>query len=401
MKLLFLGQLFPHKGAEEIRKKARVDMQDAANVLQWNIIFGLKENGIEDIEVISYLPIDSWPKHYKTPFVKKTAEQVDETIRFTAVPFCNVTYVKQILSAKACNRAVASWIKKAKTEEKVIVCYSCNNVLMRALKKAKSMDKTVKIVQTIADITEFASNDTLKGLRKLFLKYQIRTNEKLKRYVDGYVLLTKQMKTKLRLEKPYVVMEGIVPKRERNTTIKQESSPTIFYSGSMNRKYGILQLLEAFQKIDGEEYRLVLCGLGNAEPEIREAVEKDSRICFLGKVKHEEALVLQQQATVLVNPRQNNEEFTKYSFPSKTMEYLASGVPVVAYKLDGIPDEYDEYIAYVEDNLAESLAKKLVEICSMETEDRRKIGEKGKAFVLENKNKKVQTGKILNLIQNL
>ena len=38
-----------------------------------------------------------------------------------------------------------------------------------------------------------------------------------------------------------------------------------------------------------------------------------------------------------VNPRQNNEEFTKYSFPSKTMEYLASGVPVVAYKLDGIP----------------------------------------------------------------
>ena len=111
-------------------------------------------------------------------------------------------------------------------------------------------------------------------------------------------------------------------------------------------------------------------------------------------------LILQKQATVLVNPRQNNEEFTKYSFPSKTMEYLASGVPVVAYKLDGIPDEYDEYIRYVPDNSPETLAKVLMEVCELSGEERQGLGEKARKFVLVEKNKVAQTKRILDFIEN-
>ena len=110
---------------------------------------------------------------------------------------------------------------------------------------------------------------------------------------------------------------------------------------------------------------------------------------------------MQTEVTVLVNPRQNNEEFTKYSFPSKTMEYLSSGVPVVAYKLDGIPDEYDEYLNYVEDNSAEALANKLIEICEMTQEERNAIGSKGQKFVLENKNAIAQTKRIVEFIRGL
>lgn len=86
-----------------------------------------------------------------------------------------------------------------------------------------------------------------------------------------------------------------------------------------------------------------------------------------------------------MNPRQNNEEFTKYSFPSKTMEYLSSGIPVVAYKLDGIPDEYDQYIQYVADDSIESLKKKLVEVCEMTREERQELGNIGRNFVLMKK----------------
>jgi len=57
------------------------------------------------------------------------------------------------------------------------------------------------------------------------------------------------------------------------------------------------------------------------------------------------------KADVLVNPRENNEEYTKYSFPSKNIEYLASGNPVVAYMLDGMGDCYREYI-YLLENLS-------------------------------------------------
>ena len=83
------------------------------------------------------------------------------------------------------------------------------------------------------------------------------------------------------------------------------------------------------------------------------------------------------------------------------MEYLSSGVPVIAYKLDGIPDEYDEYLNYVEDNSVESLANKLIEFCEKSDEERAAIGKKGQAFVLENKNAVAQTKKIVEFIKSI
>jgi glycosyltransferase involved in cell wall biosynthesis len=143
----------------------------------------------------------------------------------------------------------------------------------------------------------------------------------------------------------------------------------------------------------------VICGFGEAEKAILES--QDKRIVYLGKVDRKQALALQQRATVLVNPRQNTEEFTKYSFPSKTMEYLASGVPVVAYKLDGIPDEYDPYLNYVPDNSVEALAGTIQKIINMSAEDRKEIGRRGQKFVLEEKNAQKQTKRILDLINGI
>ena len=127
-------------------------------------------------------------------------------------------------------------------------------------------------------------------------------------------------------------------------------------------------------------------------------MKDDSRISFLGQLPRNEVIEWQKKATVLVNPRQNNEEFTKYSFPSKTMEYLSSGIPVVAYKLDGIPDEYDQYIQYVADDSIESLKKKLVEVCEMTREERQELGNIGRNFVLMKKNSTIQVRKICEMI---
>jgi len=170
------------------------------------------------------------------------------------------------------------------------------------------------------------------------------------------------------------------------------------YTGTLNPQFGIVTLLEAFSQIRDPALKLMICGFGEAEEQILQMQKTDPRIIYLGKVDRKAVLPLQRGATVLVNPRQNNEEFTKYSFPSKTMEYLASGVPVVAYKLDGIPDEYDAYLNYVEDNSAESLAKTLTQICNMDETARKEMGKRGAEFVLENKNARVQTRRILELI---
>ena len=46
----------------------------------------------------------------------------------------------------------------------------------------------------------------------------------------------------------------------------------------------------------------------------------------------------------MINTRTNESEYTKYSFPSKNIEYLLTGKRVVACMLDGMPNCYREYI---------------------------------------------------------
>jgi len=399
--ILFIGKLFSKKDEGKIRSKLRTDMQDAANVLQWNLIDGFIQNGCKNMTVVSYIPVDSWPKHYSDAFVREDKHIIDGKITFNQVGFCNITKIKQVLNANVCDSVVKKWASKNTFLKKVIVCYTCDNVLMRALRAAKKVNPNIEVVQIIADITEFEANDTPGFIRRMYIKYQINLNNYLSKFVDKYVLLTELMKVKLGIEKPYIVMEGIVPQRMTFKKNISNSEKIILYTGSLNKKYGITQLLAAFAKIESQNYRLVICGLGDAEKDIISMAESDSRINFMGKVLHKDILNLQCYATVLVNPRQNNEEFTKYSFPSKNLEYLSSGVPLVAYKLDGIPNEYDEYINYVQDNSIEALKNKIVQICELSDEDRFQIGQKAKNFVLKEKNAVAQTKKILELIKSL
>ena len=208
------------------------------------------------------------------------------------------------------------------------------------------------------------------------------------------------MRDYLNIDRPYCVMEGIASESPK-ANVEEKREKTILYTGTLHQKFGVMNLVKAFGQIENPNYRLVICGIGDSEKAIQEAAEKDSRISFLGQLPRREVLEWQSKATVLVNPRQNNEEFTKYSFPSKTMEYLSSGIPVVAYKLDGIPDEYDAYIQYVEDDSIESLKKKLIEVCELSDEERKNLGSAGRAFVLAEKNSTIQVKKIVELIDSL
>ena len=222
--------------------------------------------------------------------------------------------------------------------------------------------------------------------------------------VQGIQLLSKgtvwHLGHYLHIKKPYCVVEGIASKTQQIER-KENSEKTILYTGTLHQKFGVMNLVNAFSQIEDPDYRLVICGIGDSEQAIKDAVKDDSRITFLGQLPRNEVIEWQKKATVLVNPRQNNEEFTKYSFPSKTMEYLSSGIPVVAYKLDGIPDEYDQYIQYVADDSIESLKKKLVEVCEMTREERQELGNIGRNFVLMKKNSTIQVRKIRTLVNEV
>lgn len=401
--ILFLGKLFPREKEWEIKEKMKTGMQDAANALQWNIIDGLEANDFGQMKIINYLPVDAYPKGYTDKFIEGFEFQHTENYKADDinVKCCNIFGVKRFINSFYFKKHIKKWAKKDTGNKKIILSYTANSMFLGLVKLAKKYNKNITAGCIIADIPQFVTANEVRGIKKFYHKYQVKKCDSLYKYVDKFVLLTEQMAQKLDIKSPYIVVEGIATTDEisvDNAKIGDlKNDRYILYSGTLNYKFGIKVLLDAFQEINDDTLKLVICGFGEAEELIKE--KQDNRIEFLGRVDRADVLALQRNATVLVNPRQNNEEFTKYSFPSKNLEYLSSGVPLVAYKLDGIPDEYDDFITYPLDDSASELAKEIVKICTMSDDERKVLGSKAKDFVFENKNKVKQAQKIIELIK--
>ena len=402
--ILFLGKLFPKDIESDIKSKMKSGMQDAANALQWNIIDGLDANECGTIKILDVLPVDSYPKRYTETYIHKHIFQHTKKYKSndTVVGMTNITILKQFLTYTPIKKEVVKWLKIDSHKKKVVILYTASEVFLRIAKYVKAHYKAVQTCCIIADLPEYSSARDLKGIRRLYNDFQTWKCKNLYRFVDKFVLLTEAMAAKLEIESPYIVMEGIASSND-NVCIDEaplniyDNTKYILYSGTLNYEFGIGILLKAFSLLKDKDVYLLICGVGEAEDAIRRC--QDNRIIYLGKIDRRQVILLQKNAIVLVNPRQNNHEFTKYSFPSKTMEYLASGTPVVAYKLDGIPDEYDQFINYVPDNSIESLARILTEICEKPESWRKEMGARAREFVLQNKNSIVQTKKILDLIR--
>lgn len=402
MKYAFLTCLIPKHLAQVVQKRSRHSMQDAANALQWNIYEGLCQNLDVPPKLLNVLPVSSFPQYYSRAFIHGQAFHAGNAVVNQNIGFCNIKLLRKYHQPCKIYKALIAWCKE-NNDCKTLFVYTVSASFMKAIAKMKVKFPNVCVVAIVADLPDMSSLSSRKTiLRKVFEKRMANVSYSNIDAVDNFVLLTAQMADYMKITKPFCVMEGIAAPSSNVTAIQTEQSEKIvLYTGTLHRKFGVLNLLEAFKCIKDEKYRLWICGVGDSEKEIERAAKEDLRIVYKGRLPREEVLRLQSMATVLVNPRQNNEEFTKYSFPSKTMEYLASGVPVIAYKLDGIPDEYDSHINYVVDDSAEALAQKIVYLCEMPMHERREIGRKGQCFVLDNKNAVVQIKRVLEFLGNL
>ncbi|MBR6524061.1 MAG: glycosyltransferase [Clostridia bacterium] len=398
MNILLLSRIIPKEIEKEVRSKSQNTMQDAGISLQERMIDGFLKNGVT-MQLINKMPIFSYPKSYSDAIVGE--ERFGEDEENINLGFVNVCYIKQLLGCFSFKKHIRKYVQK--NQSPIILSYTLGKEFLRMIKYAKKLNPNVKSCAVVADLPEYidlSSNISL--ARKIYSKITSWRIRKLYKYVDAYVFLTKQMAKKLQNDKPFVVVEGIATDSfKQPVNIEKQKEKTIFYAGTLHKKFGVLNLMDAFFKIKDDSYRLVICGTGDSEEIIKKQAEKDGRITFHSILPRQQVLKIMQQSTVIVNPRQNNEEFTKYSFPSKNLEALSSGVPFVAYKLDGIPDEYDDYIFYVKGNTAQNLADTLMKVCEMPETERNKLSKKAREFVLENKNAVVQTQKIIELINSL
>lgn len=391
----FLGSIYPQYLLAELT--ARKQFADyPADVFQQSLLKGLDEH-IKDIRVITSPVIRSPFAQVKdickkAKFSHNQSSSKKDDIYVGTVPIPGLQMIFELLKVYS---TIRKELKKSKQKQPLIIYALHSPFLLTAVMLRKLTSCSCVIVP---DLPEFMSKQdgVVKKMGKKLDRLII--NFCLKR-LDCYVLLSSYMRDRLPInDKPWTLMEGVFDTESMLIRSIKCKERVVLYCGNLSKQYGIIELLHAFNQIKDDNYRLWICGRGDGESDVLNMATTDKRIKFFGVISHDEVLNLQQQATVLINPRSSSGEYTKYSFPSKTMEYLASGTPTIMCHLPAIPKEYDEHIFYIKNESIEGIRDKIVDVCEIPQEELDEFGKNASEFIKKQKNAYIQSQKVVDLI---
>ena len=197
------------------------------------------------------------------------------------------------------------------------------------------------------------------------------------KHLDGYITLTEALNSLFNpSKKPNITFEGIVENEtEDQTNIKGEY---MFFGGALLPRYGVYQLIEAFKQIDNKDLSLLICGHHADEEKLDEAMGDDTRIKYLGILPVKEVLSLEKHAIVNINPRPFTQDLDRLSIPSKTLEYLSSGVLTISVKNTELEKRFSDCAIWAKSGSTEDLLAAMKKALSMSDEERKKMAEKAK-----------------------
>ncbi len=405
MEVLFSSVMIPLDIEETVSKHNKRPIGQSNTHIQMALIKGLIDCNC-NVSVVNKLYVNSYPRNYSLAKISEYNFNIDGCNLTYGVGFLNLPVINKLSFFKYMKKSVDDWAKKTEGEERAIICYPLTVYNLDLVKYVKKKYPDIKTSIIVPDLPRFMRMGLKKSVKKfvhdLYLSRMEKKTKKTLPYVDTWFLFSKHMATYLNCEENYTVMEGFhreMPAEEFSG--EDDDILKLYYAGGLSVSYGVADLVDAFHMVKGDNLRLILCGGGDAADHVREVAAIDNRIDFRGKVPYEEANRLLHEVDIVVNPRPcGKHEFTKYSFPSKTIEALAFGKPLISFRLEGIPEEYDDYLFYVDGVGPEGLRDKIVEVASLTKRELHEIGERGRVFINENKTGRKQAEKILRSLFN-
>lgn len=356
----------------------------AANKYNRLLCEGLAQNGVR-VEALALLPVTR--SNCKKIFVRKKAEKSgDLTVRYMTT--VNLPVIKHIL------RCIFSFFRVLFAKRGTVVLFDLfavsANIGMNAAAKIRQFDR----VCIITDMPEHLTSS----------KRRLRIENTLISDATAYILLTEQMNERVNpMHKNAIILEGhidhSVAQVYDSNEARDASKRIVLYAGALHRRYGIEHLLDAFLSCHKSNEVLQLYGTGDYVDKIKEIEKENPCIQYCGVKPNSYIVEAERYASLLVNPRTSEGEYTKFSFPSKILEYMASGTPVLMAKLPGIPNEYYDYVYLFDDQDSSGLVTSLRRVLDKDLCEVLDFGDRAREFVLKNKSNITQAQKIIDWLQ--
>lgn len=365
-------------------------LQESTNKFHGLIIKGLSKNNCK-VTALSGLNVSDSSKI----LWKHSTKHINENIKYVYPFTINIKIIKQIFNAIMFIFYIADWYIRNIKKEKCIIVDGAYVTILPSLVITTKIFRCKKIA-IVADVYDYMADiDGKKNTMRSITKWCYKN-------IDGFVFLTEQMVELINSKKvPYIIMEGLIESNSKEQKVKKSRKTVFMYAGALKKEFGVENLVKQYMMYDNYDSELWIYGDGIYRKEMLELIKSDLRIKYFGIVDNDVVVKKEKEATFLINPRNKVGFFTKYSFPSKNMEYLLSGTPMIGYKLEGIPDDYDNYIFYINESSKYPILEKIQELSKKKKSELKKFGDNARDYVIKYKNNKIQSKRIIELIEKV
>lgn len=314
MKILFLGTFLPKEYEEKFNK-----LSAAGNQFQCNMFQALQsDNSVKAMTYITTPDVNLGEKNIldiKREGIDVYLPKLDKTEAF----FKFRKNLKEMLEWADC-----------------VITYNVIYAWLGLSNLAKK--RSVNTILILADYTPVSEEHNF--LKKMYSYLSKREFG----HFDKVVLLSEGGKKYLHKGQEFTILNGCIDWnlfKDIEPTIKGDNY-NIVYTGFIGRVTGVDILLAAFKQIDNPNARLIICGQGRELDDLIESYsQNDSRIVFKGYISKKEYISVLNEADLLVNPRNMNLLQNQNNFPSKVLEYIASGRPCLSTRFCGWRDYTD------------------------------------------------------------
>jgi glycosyltransferase involved in cell wall biosynthesis len=394
--VIFIGGLPTLRG-----RKRNPAYSPAGESFQRGLLRGLMEAGARISCVFSVQPRPIFPRG-RALFALGGSQREPNTIPIRQLGFVNIAGIKQLTSAFALvPRLLAALWRERRNPQRTIVQYNLANPPALAALLVARLTRT-RIFAIVADLPvpgDGERPDTL--LRRIEFQLQVRSMSRF----DGLVVLTRRAAHDFAPTVPVLELHGGladdlgVGQSEPEVSTTPDGYFTLMYSGTLSPAKGIDVMLEAFARLRGNQYRLWITGDGPYEAIVRAAAARDPRVRYWGLLPRNEMLALSRRATALMNPQSLKNPTASYAFPSKLLEYLAIGRPVLStFSASEARELYGDLVIPIEGEGPEAIVAAVEQLQAMSPQRRAELGAEARRWVFENVTWRVQAARVASFL---
>lgn len=360
---------------------------------------GLQAQEHVGVTVISARPVNR--ANFRRVFAVAKSDEANG-IHYRYTPIVNVRFVRSFVNALGAIILSLASARRFGKSSSAILCDSLNISLLAAAKVAGRI-LGCPVVALVTDVPGRGATD--EGRTSSIRDVTVRMHQEFMKRCAGFVFLTEQMNCIINTSnRPFRVVEGQVDSRMRdvpNNLADKHEPRVVMYAGSVSESNGVDLLVGAFARGQIEGGELHVFGSGPYSPELEDAALRCDAIRYHGSASNETVIREEIGATLLVNPRPSTRDFVNYSFPSKLMEYMASGTPVLTTRLPVLPRSFGEHLFFIEVESVDGVADSICQLLAKPRAELHKKGLDAKQFVLSAMDDVTQARAIVEMLQEL